>query len=234
VLFLVLYKDHPFLAGLSLSVCAIKPHLLLPFGIALCLWLVVRKQTWIVLGALTGTLATSLIATAVRPSIWSDYLSMLRTAQLDQEFYPTASALLRLAIHPRWAWLQALPAVVACIWAAWYYLRNRNDWAWTGAYGYLLILVSLLVTPRGWVTDEILAVPALLFLFYEGSSRIVLRCLAAASLVAMGEMFAGVKITGPFYIWTTTAWLACYVAAMPVSAEGSVSTAPQLVSSVAD
>ena len=83
---------------------------------------------------------------------------------------------------------------------------------WACDNGYLLILVSLLVAPRAWVTDEILAVAALLFLFYEGCAK---RIYAGASMIAMAEMFAAVQITSGFYVWTTTAWLACYLIAVP-------------------
>jgi len=216
VVFLLLYKQRPFVAGLALSICAIKPHLLLPFGVALLLWILFQKQIRVALGLLTGFLSASAIATAIRPSIWMDYFSMMRTGGLDREFMPTPSALLRLAIHPAWAWLQMVPAALACLWAAWYYWEHREGWTWAGHNGYLLILVSLLVAPRAWVTDEILAVPALLFLFYDGCSRTALYWLAGASTVAMVEMLAAVQITSRYYVWTTTAWLACYlIAAAP-------------------
>ncbi len=215
VLFLVLYRVRPFLAGVALSVCAIKPHLLLPFLTALGLWLVYEKNVRLGLGVLTGIAAASVIASLLRPSVWGEYLSMLHTARLASEFYPTPSALLRLAIYPRSAWLQLVPALFGCIWAAWHYLGNRNGWVWNGYNGYLLILVSLWVAPRSWATDELLALPALLLLFYEGRSRNTLRCLAAASIIAIIEMFAGVQITSPFYIWTTTAWLGCFLLALP-------------------
>jgi hypothetical protein len=215
VLFLLLHKTRPFVAGFALSICAIKPHLLLPFGVALLLWIVFQKQMRVALGLLTGMLMASAIATAIRPSIWIDYFSMMRTAALDQEFMPTPSAFLRLAIHPAWAWLQIVPALLGCMWAAWYYLKHREDWIWAGHHGHLLILVSLLLAPRAWVTDEILAVPALLFLFYDDCPRAALYCLEGASAIAMVEMFAAVDITSGFYVWTTTAWLSCYLIAAP-------------------
>lgn len=220
VLFLLLYKSRPFVAGVALSVCAIKPHLLLPFGVVLSLWIICEKQMRIALGLCTGILTASTIATVVRPSVWLDYLSMMRTGRLDQEFMPTLSAFIRLAIHPAWAWLQVIPAVLGCLWAAWYYLRHHDGWAWAGYNGYLLVLVSLLVAPRAWVTDEVLAVPALVYLFYDARPQLALYCLGAASLAAIIEMFAAVKITSGFYVWTTTAWIACFLAAMPLTPTG--------------
>jgi hypothetical protein len=213
VLFLLFYKSRPFTAGIALSVCAIKPHLLLPFGVALLLWTIHRKQARLVLGVATGILAACAIVLVVRPTVWGDYFTMLRSEHLENIFMPTPSAMLRLAIHPSWPWLQLVPAALACLWAAWYYLQHRGEWEWAGYEGYLLLLVSLFVAPRCWTTDEVLAVPALLALFYRGRHRVALGCLAAASVVATGELFFQVQPNSGLYVWTTTAWLACYLLA---------------------
>jgi hypothetical protein len=218
VLFLLLYKSRPFTAGIALSVCAIKPHLLLPFGVAMLLWTIHRKQARLMLGMVTGILVACAVALVVRPTVWGDYFTAIRGAHLDNIFMPTPSALLRLAIHPSWPWLQLVPAALACLWAAWYYLQHRSEWEWAGYEGYLLLLVSLFVAPRCWTTDEVLAVPALLALFYLGRHRVALGCLAAASVVATGELFFQVQLNSALYVWTTTAWLACYLwAAEPKS-----------------
>ena len=50
VTFLLLYKERLFVAGVALSICAIKPHLLLLFGVALLLWILFQKQTRVALG----------------------------------------------------------------------------------------------------------------------------------------------------------------------------------------
>lgn len=211
VLFLLLYKSHPFTAGIALSVCAIKPHLLLVFGMAFLLWTIHRKQVRIVVGLATGILAASAIVLVLRPTVWGDYFTMIRSANLDNLFMPTPSALLRLAIHPAWPWLQLVPSVLGCAWAAWYYLQHSSEWEWAGYEGYLLLLVSLFVAPRCWTTDEILALPALLALFYSGRHRVALGCLAAASILATGELLFQVQLSSGLYVWTTTAWLACYL-----------------------
>jgi len=43
-LFLLLWKDRPFLAGAALLLCALKPHFFTPFGIALLLWCATAKK----------------------------------------------------------------------------------------------------------------------------------------------------------------------------------------------
>ena len=216
-LFLLLYDGHSFAAGIALSVCAMKPHLLLPFGMALLFWTIEKKQARLVLGMLSGFLLTVAAVLVIRPTVWSDYLTMVSGAHLDEDFLPTPSALLRLVIHPGWPWLQLVPAAIACVWAAWYYIQHRDSWEWAGYDGYLSLLVSLFVAPRCWTTDEVLAVPALLFLFYSGRRPVALACVAVGSLVATGELFMQLRLASGAYVWTTIVWLACYLwAAEPV------------------
>ncbi len=50
VLFLWLYKRQPFWAGMALAVCMVKPHVLVPFGIALGLWIIQERKYSILCG----------------------------------------------------------------------------------------------------------------------------------------------------------------------------------------
>ena len=51
VLFLRLHGTRPFLAGMSLWLCALKPHLFLPFGVVLLAWVIVKQGYKVLLGA---------------------------------------------------------------------------------------------------------------------------------------------------------------------------------------
>ena len=44
VLFLRLHRSSPFLAGVSLWLCLLKPHLFVPFGIVLIVWAIVTRS----------------------------------------------------------------------------------------------------------------------------------------------------------------------------------------------
>jgi hypothetical protein len=50
VLFLHLHRTHPFLAGLSLWLVLVKPHLVLPFGVVLVLWIFVSRTYRVLAG----------------------------------------------------------------------------------------------------------------------------------------------------------------------------------------
>lgn len=218
VLFLLMHRQHPLLAGIALALCMLKPHVLVPFGVVVGLWIVRERRYSIFGGFVLGCTASSIVPLIFRPTIWRDYFSMLFGGATEQQFWPTPSMLLRLIISPRSVWPQSLLMVAGVIWAIWYYLRHSKDWNWNSYSAYLLCLVSLFVAPRAWVTDEVLALPALGFAFYSGGlAGFPEWALGAAMLVALIEMFAGVPITSPGYIWTSLAWLSCYLLAMKAS-----------------
>src|ERR1035437_6175635 len=76
VLFLYFHKSQPFLAGTALLLCAAKPHLFLPFGIVLLLWVVVQKAYRILAGFCVALLASCTLAFCFDPHAWSQYAQM--------------------------------------------------------------------------------------------------------------------------------------------------------------
>jgi hypothetical protein len=78
--------------------------------------------------------------------------------------------------------------------------------------GMLLLLVSALCSPFGWITDEAILLPAVLVGLYRAveSRRSLLPLLLIAG-TALIEVMAGTQITTPYYLWTTPAWLIWYL-----------------------
>ena len=142
VLFLRLYRDSPFLAGLSLWLCALKPHLFLPFGAVLLAWIVVSKSYRILAGAMAAMAASLALTWLIDPSAWSGYSDMMRASGIEKEFIPCLSVAMRLWLSPRAMWLQYLPAAVACAWALACFWPRRHAWDWSKD-GSLLMLVSI-------------------------------------------------------------------------------------------
>jgi len=79
VLFLRLHRTRPFLAGMSLWLCALKPHLFLAFGVVLLAWIIVNRCYRILLGAAVAMAASSALSWLIDPTAWADYLHMMRT-----------------------------------------------------------------------------------------------------------------------------------------------------------
>jgi hypothetical protein len=161
-LFLRFHESRPLWAGAALSLCAIKPHLLLPFGVALLAWMITRKKWAILCGALLALTAESVVAMAFDHAVWRHYLMAMRAERIVDEFVPTFGVALRFLVSRTAMWVEFIPAALGCVWAVWYYQRNRDSWSWR-THGSVLTLVSLVVAPYAWLTDQVLVIPAILF-----------------------------------------------------------------------
>jgi hypothetical protein len=81
--------------------------------------------------------------------------------------------------------------------------------------GLLLLLVSTTCTPYAWFRDRVVD---------SGRSVLALGLIAGVALI---EVFAEVKMTSLFYLWTVPAWLGWYLyAARATAAQPSKSYDP--------
>jgi hypothetical protein len=206
-LMLFLVDSRPYFAGLALVFCTVKPQLFFAFAVVLGLWALRRRR--FLLG-LVSAVAFSLITGAILDgSGWSHYAGMMRGADLANEFIPTLSLAFRLMIHRSSVWLQFVPCVLACGWAAWYYRGRSWDWRTDGM---LVLCVSVAAAPYEWVTDEAVLLPAILFGLYRATGRALTAYAVIAGLALLLVLF-GAGMNSGFYVWTSAAWLGwyCYV-----------------------
>lgn len=209
--FLYWHRTRPFAAGLSIVLMAIKPQILLPFGLALLCWIVVSKAYRMVVGTLVGLAVAMLIPSWLCQSLWSDYLPALARANAETALIPTVSSLLRAAISPRAQWLQFLPVTLGCCWSMWYFTRHKTTWDWN-RQGSLLLLVSLWTAPYAWFSDEVVVLPAVMEANYWRARRdksltgfLVLNGLALLLVLFGAQMYSGA------FLWTSTAWLGWFL-----------------------
>jgi hypothetical protein len=212
MLFLHLNKTHPFAAGAALWFCTIKPHLLLPFALVVLIWIVFSRSYRVLAGAVTTFAAGVLITTWIDPSAWSQYAYYMRTSVVTHEFTPCLGDLLRDSLHPSAEVLAFVPAALGCVWAVVYFWRCRHCWDWL-EHGGLLVLVSLLVAPFGWIFDQALAIPAILFAVSRNVSQAVLAILALLYLLIEIQIVSPFDLHSPAYLWPAPAWLLWYLLA---------------------
>ena len=207
-LFLYLHESHPLLAGAALSFCLAKPHLVALPLLVLLLWSAIRRRFQILVGGAVTLLVSSLLPLYFDGHIWSHYLAGVRGEHIENEFIPVLSCVFRMLIHRNWQMLQFMPLFCGLIWAAVYFWRRRDTWEWIRD-GSFLMAVGVMVAPYAWVTDECLALPAVLFGVYAldrtGRSIIPFVVLIMAGLA---EVFFGVPPVSGFYLWTAPAWVA--------------------------
>ena len=219
-LFLRLNRSHPFLAGAALWFCAIKPHLFLVVGVVILAWVLVSKSYKIIAGAAAAMAASCLLVYAVDPSAWAQYTVTMRNAGINQEAIPCFNIMLRQWLSPQTLLLQYLPTVLGCAWAVGYYWKRRHTWDWAQDSA-PITLVSLVFAPYSWITDQAMAIPALVAGAIRTRSQILLVALAAASLVIEAELLSGIILASNLYLWTAPAWLAWYLLAAKTSSGDS-------------
>jgi hypothetical protein len=218
-LFLRLLAQRPFLAGMALWLCTLKPHLFLAFGLVLALWIVMERAYRVVLG-LAVAMAVSLGLTwLIAPAAWTQYEQMIRISGIEREFIPCLSVALRLWVNPQATMLQYLPATMGCVWAVVWYWAKRRRWNWKSD-GSLLMLVSLVCAPYCWLFDQALAIPALLYGAYITRSRLLLGVLALGSVAIEAALMMGVKLPSPLFVWVGPLWLCWYLFASMIGKNG--------------
>lgn len=211
-LFLRFHQSRPFLAGASLLLMAIKPHLFLVFWAILLVDCLYRRRFLLIAGAAFALASACAFAMYFDSHIWPHYLAMLRITALQNEILPTISMLFRMLINVRAVWLIFIPSAVAILWGFWYYATRRQRWNWR-IQGMLLMLITILVSPYSWLTDEVVVLPAILFALTSRETRkysawILLAINTAVLVIALAVQ---APLTSREYIWTPVAWLAWFL-----------------------
>jgi hypothetical protein len=229
VLFLRFHKSRPFAAGAALWFCTIKPHLFLPFALVLLVWIFVSRSYRILGGAVSAMIAGGVITALIDPAAWSQYVYYMRTSTITHEFTACFGDVLRDSINPNAEWLAFVPAIFGCIWALTYFWPRRHTWDWL-ENGNLLVLVSLLVAPFGWIFDQSLALPAVLLAATRTTSKLLLAALAAMYILIEIEVNRFDLHSGA-YLWAAPAWIVWYLLARSSTREASaaqVAASPSL------
>lgn len=208
-------RRRDFVAGLFLALLTLKPHLLLPFGLGVLLWTVRERRFGPLIGATVGVVAGSLMALLLQPDVFSQYLEFARLQVPDEDLVSTPGAALRLLVGFDRFWIQWVPAAVGIGWVTAYYRRRAGSWDWREEMP-LLVAVSWIVAPYGWVYDMALLVPMVL----DGAVRIEAAKdvrVARRSLAAF--VLAGVLVwaqhlafgSGVVHAWVGPAVLGCWL-----------------------
>jgi len=209
--FLKWYRQRPFSAGLCLVLIAIKPHLLLPFGVVLVCWALLTGSYRILSGAIGGLALTMAIPLWLDRTLCSDFLPVLRKASSDSKVIPTVSSMLLLAAGRQRQWIQLLPALCAGIWAFGLYWRHRREWDWS-RYLPLLLVISIWVAPYSWLSDEIVVLPAILAANEVRTSHgKSITLFVALNGLAMVLVLLRVPMSSGAFLWTTSAWAGWYL-----------------------
>lgn len=213
-LFLRFHRRRPFLAGASLLLIAIKPHLFLVFWVVLLADCIYSRRLLILAGGVSALAAATACAMWFDPHVWWHYVAMLRTTTLQHAPLPTASMLFRILLDPGAFWLLFVPSAVAALWGLWYYARRRTIWDWR-VHGMLLMLVTVTVSPYGFISDAIVLLPSIAFaLFYPERRKYSGWILLAANCLAVFMITAVHSLSSPALAWFPPALLVWFLYAV--------------------
>jgi Glycosyltransferase family 87 len=238
MLFLWWETDRPFLAGAALILPFAKPHLLSVFWIGILFWIVLRRKSAVAAGFAIALLLAIAVACVFDPSVFSHYRQMLVAASIANEFIPAFSGVVRLIFFRRLFWVQFIPMALGVAWCLWFLFRKRMMWDWRQD-GPALLVVSILVTPYSWLTDEVVLLPAMLqalaFVYAARWRTTILRRIALVSFAGLNVLLLLILIAKiPFatgiYFWSSIVWFAWYFyarrQALQVASQASAATAP--------
>lgn len=232
VLFLYFFRRNPLLAGMALLPCAMKPHLFLVVGLVLLLWSIQVKSFRVIGGFALALALSQTVVLCLNPHIWQQYIEMWHSGEVQSRYTPGIGAWIRQAINPGAHWIEGIPTLLGCGWGAWYFWTRRSTWDWTHQ-GLLVLLVSKLCAPYSWFTDEAMLLPAVLtgvVMARKSAWRVLPTAICAA--IALLEVLQAVDVKSNGYLWTTPAWIACYlVATTTKSTAGNPVSAAQATTS---
>jgi hypothetical protein len=161
--FLYFTKRHRhWLAGVSLALLAIKPHVLYLFLLAALVWAIDRRSWPVITGLVVSLLSASALAWAANPEVFQQYIYAAANYPPRDWATPTLGGVLRLVFGTEKFWLQFLPPALGAVWfLAVEWRRHRQGWDWS-ARAPQIILVSLATTAYGWSFDQPAALVAIL------------------------------------------------------------------------
>jgi hypothetical protein len=228
--FLYFLRTRPWLGGTALTLCTLKPHLILPFGVVLLAWAVVSKAYRLVCGAAISFAICGAVPLFFDPSIYRQYIAMARTSGVKTEFIPTLSELLRIVVDPKALWLQFLPALAACAWAGWYFHRHHENWDWRKR-GPLLIIISFAVAPYAWYFDATILLPSILYAAYR-ARRSDVAVLFLLLVATDAQMLLSMQPHSAWNLWPGVAWVSWYLWAMRNSRASGIVSEPAVAASL--
>ena len=153
-----MYQRRDFRAGIVLSLCCLKPHLVVFFGSFLFVWLLLQRRYRLISIGMLAALIPQLGALAINRALLSSYFSTQAfVADYDT---PTVAWLMRLVFRdaggflPLWP-LWVFPLVGAVLGA----VVGHKQKADPAAHMPIFLAISLLCAPYCWIYDFVLLLP---------------------------------------------------------------------------
>ena len=214
--------NRPVLAGLSLTLIALKPHLFVLIAVGLVIDAFRTSfGRRVVLGGAIGLAAGAIAATIASPALWKEYFAAIDSEGTPSApgirlwFSPTIPAWIRHFVPGRPFWVQTVPAWMAAGLFALYWWKRGNPTRWPQVVNWVLPVCLLLAPYGSWPSDlTLLLVPIVAAAArvdargwtIPGRSQLAATyCLANAGVVLMYQYYSGTD----GYVWVAPVLCGC-------------------------
>jgi hypothetical protein len=170
------------LAGLALSLCLIKPHLLYLTYLSFFIYLPSNERLKFILGFTSGAALLGGSAEIISPGAWSQWLAAFERPPVYFKT-PTVGSLLNRLLEVQHGWILYIPALLTLITLA---LFRGQKWCQKLIKDPVTITaISLATAPYGWIFDQVLLLPLVIRLtmrpdFWIPATTILLNLLGFA------------------------------------------------------
>lgn len=162
-------KRNAFLSGASLALTLIKPHLLYLYYLYLVFALAREERLRFAFGFISVALVLAVISFFIQPQIFSWYLAIPDGAPIYWKT-PTLGTYFQAFTNIHTLLMRSLPTLITALIMGLIYLRSKFFPA-NLPTALLIIPLSLLTSPYGWLYDQLLLIPSVLWLLMLQSAR---------------------------------------------------------------
>jgi hypothetical protein len=206
------------LAGASLTLVAIKPHLLYLVWVALLLW-ILKERHWRAVFAMTAGGGVVLVFPLfLDREIYFQYLQMYSSAGIvrPQEWAtPSLGTVLGAAFGIDGMWIRWLPGIAGVFWLFWCWRSYSDHWDWPERLP-LLLLVSVATASFVWTFDLVILLPVLVQCAVWLTNRhafgrhkaLLFSYLAINAILLAGKVYVRNDL---WYFWAAPVFLALYL-----------------------
>jgi hypothetical protein len=152
------------LAGSTLTIAAIKPHLLYLLWPALLMW-VFKNAIWrLIVGLMVTGIVVASLPVFLDREIYFQYFDLLKTGRVIRPLdwaTPSLGTALAELFGISDAWIRWLPSVGGGMWLLWYWSRRTETWDWLSELP-LVLLLSVVTASFVWTFDQVVLLPAVI------------------------------------------------------------------------
>lgn len=154
-----LNRHNGLIAGLAISLCLIKPHLLYLTYLSFLIYLPNDKKVKFLLGFMSGAAILGASAELLSPGAWSQWFSAFERPPVYFKT-PTVGSLFHRILGVQHGWILYIPAVSTLLILA--IFRNKK-WCHDLIRDPVTVTaLSLATAPYGWIFDQVLMLPLLI------------------------------------------------------------------------